>query len=342
MRRELIEAGPRRRSLAAAVEERFIVPAYSSRWRVAPIAVHRGLALPLQLAGKVHRWMIDAAGGAVEVVGIGREKLIAPICARLFGELPPPQREARRSVLGPGDLAKTDADLVVAEVHRWMAPRFQRSGWLLVPGTVRWEGELDAVPPTQPSKSLRDDLRKVRNHGFTIEHTTAPDDWDEFYTTMVQPQALARHGESAWLPSLHLMRTFARAGTLHLISQSGRRVAGVCSIGHGAALWLPVSGVRHGDRLLLQQGALVAALALTFEWARSQGYRRLDLGRTGPFVNDGIQNHKRKWGLLPVPDPLAHVAAVLVRSASARKAFSREPVLVEGGPGLRVYAGEPA
>ncbi|MDQ3224013.1 MAG: GNAT family N-acetyltransferase [Gemmatimonadota bacterium] len=336
------EAGPRRRSLAAAVEERFLVPAYSSRWRLAPIAVHRSLALPLQLAGKVHRWRIDAPGGTVEVVGIGREKLIAPICTRLFGALPPPHREAPRSVLDPGYLAETDADLVVAEVHPWMAPRFQRAGWLLVPEAVRWQGDLASVPPAVPSHSLRKDLRKVRNNGFTIEHTTARADWDEFFTTMVRPQAYARHGESAWVPSLPLMRRFERSGTLHLVSHHGRRVAGVCSIGHGSVLWLPVSGVRDGDRLLLKQGALVAALGLTFEWARSQGYLHLDLGRTGAFLNDGIQNHKRKWGLLPVPDPLAHVAAVLVRCASVRKAFSREPVLVQSGAGLRVYAGESA
>jgi hypothetical protein len=221
-----------------------------------------------------------------------------------------------------------------------MAPRFRRAGWLLVPDAIRWQGDLDSVPPAEPSRSLREDLRKARNNGFTIEHTTDPAAWEEFLTTMVRPQAYARHGESAWTPSPRLMREFERNGTLHLVSQHGRRVAGLCSIGHGATLWSPLSGVLHGDRALLRQGANVAGLVLTLDWARARGYRRLDLGRTGAFLNDGIQHHKRKWGLQPVPDPLAHVAAVLVKSPQMRDAFSREPVLIEEGQSLRVYAGE--
>jgi len=65
----------------------------------------------------------------------------------------------------------------------------------------------------------------------------------------------------------------------------------------------------------------------------------VDVGRTGPFVNDGLQIYKRKWGLSPVPDPLGHVAAVRVASPVAGLAFGREPVLVEQGSQLQVYAG---
>jgi GNAT acetyltransferase-like protein len=328
------------RSLAAGVEERLLVPAYSSRWAPASIAAHRGLALPLQIAGEARRRSVCLGNASVEILEIGREKLVGPIGTRLFGELPPPHRESRRAVWSPAELARLDADLVVAEVHRWMAPRFQRAGWLLIPGAVRWHGDLAAVPPAQPCQSLRDDLRKVRNNGFTIEHTSARGDWDEFYTMMVRPQALARHGESAWIPSSRLMRTFESAGVLHLVSLGGARVAGSCSIGHGELIWLPLTGVRQGDRSLLQKGAGVAAFALTLEWARSRGYRQLDFGRSSPFVNDGIQRFKRKWGLLPVPDPLAHVAAVLVRSHLVREAFSRDPVMVEDGQDLHIYAGQ--
>jgi GNAT superfamily N-acetyltransferase len=330
------------RSIAAAIEELLLVPAYASRWAPASIAAHRGLAFPLQLLGQVHRWTVHFSGRAVHVVGVGRQKLIEPLCNRLFGELAQPSREARRGLWNPRALVRTGADLVVAEVHRWMAPRFRRSGWLIVPEAVRWQGDLTTVPPPEPSRSLFEDLRKVRQHGFTITQTNAPQDWDQFYSEMVRPQAKARHGESAWLPSRRLMAEFARSGTLHLISRGGVRVAGACSLRRGDTLWLPLSGIRQGDPALLKQGAGTAALALTLEWARTQGYRRVDAGRTGPFLNDGLQQFKRKWGLLPTPDPLAHVAAVWVATSAVRKTFSREPVLVEDGRDLRAYAGEAA
>jgi GNAT superfamily N-acetyltransferase len=240
----------------------------------------------------------------------------------------------------PAALANTGADVVVAEVHRWMAPRFRHSGWVIVPRAVRWQGELTQVPPAEPQRSLLEDLRKIRQNGFTITQTTAPEDWEEFYTEMVRPQARFRHGATAWLPSRRLMDEFAAAGTLHFISKDGVRVAGACSLRRGDTLWLPLSGIRGGDPLLLRQGAGTAALALTLDWARAAGYHRVDAGRTGPFINEGLQQFKRKWGLTPTPDPLAHVAAVWVASVAARQAFARQPVLVEDGAALRTYAGE--
>ena len=316
------------------------MPTYASRWAPATIAAHRGMALPLQLVGQVHRWSVPFGGTTIHLAGIGRKKLIEPLYLRLFGELPEPTRGTRRMLWSPALLANIGADMVVAEVHRWMAPRFRRSGWVIVPQAVRWQGELAQMPPAQPQRSLLEDLRKIRQNGFTISQTTALEDWEEFYTEMVQPQARVRHGATAWLPSRRLMDEFATEGTLHFINQGGVRVAGACSLRRGDTLWLPLSGIRGGDPLLLRQGAGAAVLALTLDWARAAGYHRVDAGRTGPFINDGLHQFKRKWGLSPTRDPLAHVAAVWVGTAAARQAFARQPVLAEDEAALRIYAGE--
>ncbi len=330
------------RSITGAIEELLLVPTYSSRLAPAAIAAHRSMALPLQLVGQTYRWSVGFGSSAIDLIGIGRRKLIEPLLAQLFGELPEAHEEARRVLWGPERLACRGADMIAVEVHRWMAARFRRSGWILVPEAVRWQGELAQVPPAEPNKSLSKDLRKVRKHGYTIFQTRAPEHWQEFYGEMVLPQARSRHGDNAWLPSRRLLDEFASTGTLHLIVKDGVRVAGVCSVPRGDTLWLPLSGIRQGDPVLLRQGAGAAAFALTLEWARAAGYRRVDAGRTGPFVNDGLQQFKRKWGLTPTPDPLAHLAAVWVDTPAARQAFSQNPVLTEDGIALRVYAGEPA
>ncbi|HWN18850.1 MAG TPA: hypothetical protein VNO19_08030 [Gemmatimonadales bacterium] len=298
------------------------------------------MSLPLQLVGEAQRRLVHLGGRRIELLGIGREKLIDPLCARLFGELPVPRSDGRRLTLSPGGLAHLGADMVVAEVHRWMTPRFRRAGWLIVPSSVRWHGDVVTVPPAPPSRSLLANLAKIRKHGFSLVQATGSGDWAEFYETMVEPQARARHGSRVWLPSPSFRRTIAQRGTLHLVMENGVRVAGACTVPHGDTLWFPLIAVREGDPGLLQRGASVAALALPLEWARNQNYRRFDLGRTGPFVNDGLQQYKRRWGFLPVPDPLTHVMAVWLGSAVAREAFRREPVLVEDGSGLRTYGGE--
>lgn len=328
------------RSLAAEVEERLLIPSYASRWAFAPISAHRTMSLPLQLVGQAQRRTVQSGATQIEVLGIGRKKLIDPVCARLFGDLPASRAEGRQIAWSPGGLTYFESDLVVAEVHRWMTPRFRRAGWLIVPSSVRWHGDLASVPPPEPSRSLLANLAKIRKHDFRLIQASGPEDWAEFYETMVGPQALARHGSTAWSPSRAFRRQLAQRGTLHLVVENGVRIAGACTITHDDTVWFPLLGVRHGDPQLLQRGASVAALALPLEWARGQNYRRVDLGRTGPFLNDGLQHYKRKWGFVPGLDPLAHVTAVWIGSEEARQAFRREPVLVEHGAGLRAYAGE--
>jgi len=323
---------------AAAVEERLLVPAYASRWPSLTVAAHRMLAFPLQLRGPVRRRTVGSGGQQVTLLEIGRTKLTEPICTRLFGELPPPGSETPRSLRDPLEVAGA-AQLVVAEVHRWVASRFRRAGWFVVPDRVRWQGVLSALPPPIPSHSLKDDLRKVRSQGYTLEHAASAGDWAEFVATMVEPQANARFGGEAWVPSAYLLRQFAERGRLHFVVRDGIRVGGICSLRCGDTLWFPLSGVRDGDPALLRAGVSVAAWTLAFEWARTEGCVRVDMGRTSPFLHDGVQQYKRKWGLDPRPDPLAHLAAVWVGSGAARLAFAREPVLIEREAGLWLYAG---
>jgi GNAT acetyltransferase-like protein len=296
----------------------------------ATLVAERGLTLPLQLTGVVRRWNVQVATQRVRIAGIGREKLIDPICARLFSELPRPIIEARRMLWSADTLVDAGADLVIAEVHRWMAPRFRRNGWLTIPEAVRWQGRLDQVP---------DDSVFFRLADYTIVHTTDPAAWEEFYQEMVVPQARSRFGPEAWVPSRRLMAEFARMGTLHMVSRDGVRVAGTCSVRQGETISLILTAVRQGDARLVEQGAGTAAVSLTLDWARRRDCRRVDLGRTGPFFNDEKQQSKRKWGLSPVPDPLADIAAIWVASPSARRAFAREPILVEHDTGLRGYTG---
>jgi hypothetical protein len=87
----------------------------------------------------------------------------------------------------------------------------------------------------------------------------------------------------------------------------------------------------------------VALLFKIFGWAREQGCRRIDSGRTSSFVRDGVYRNKEKWGLRPAPDPLAHLLALRVGNApELRRSFAAQPVLTETETGLEVYPGTPA
>ena len=329
---------PARRSLLARVEERFLVPAYASPRAEAWIATHDALALPFQLGGEVRRSTVPFDGGSLRVVEIGRGKHTGPFCARLLGARPQGTEHGVVPLVNPASLEGLVADLALAEIHRWMAPRFRRAGWIVVPDDVRWHGELSRLPPPRATPSLKSDLSKVRRFGYTLVQGATDVDWEEFYDRMVLPQARARFGEDAWIPSERLRRELAERATLHFVRRDGLRVAGICSIRVGGMLWLPLMGIKRGDPALLKEGAYSAAFALLFEWARAQGCTHVDAGRTSAFTLDGIQRFKRKWGLEPAADPLTHLVAVRVGPAAAA-AFARQPVLVETGVGLEIYPG---
>jgi hypothetical protein len=331
---------PARRSLLAEVEERFLLRSYASPRADAWIATHDVLALPFQLRGEARRFAVPTPEGILRVLAIGRGKQAGEFCSGLLGSRGLGIGEGRLMLLSPAGLERMGSDLVLAEIHRWMASKFRRAGWLIIPTDVRWRGELAQLPPSRASTSLKSDLAKVRKYGYTMEHASTPADWQEFYESMVLPQARSRFGEDAWIPSERLRRELAKRGDLHFVRRDGARVAGICSVRTGSAVWLPVLGLSQRDPALLREGVCSAVFTLVFQWAREQGCTHVDAGRTSAFVNDGVQHFKRKWGLRPAVDPLAHLIAARVRPG-ATAAFTRQPVLIETERGIETYPEAP-
>ena len=330
----------RRPGLTAFLEERFLVPAYSSPRAPLWIAAHQALSLPLQLQGKVQHYAAHRDRQHLRVIGIGRRKCFEPLLRRLFGQLTELPTVATRRLWSPAALDGIHADLVIAEVNRLVASRFRDAGWLLMPDSVRWAGETATVPPPVPPHSLKEDYRKLRRYEYSLIQTTDWRLWEEFYETMLVPQAVSRFGEAAWLPSRHFIAELAARGVLHMLHREGQWVAAICSVRHGDTIWLPLSGVLNGDSLLLRQGVSVAVFSNIFRWARAQGAVRIDAGRTTPFLNDGIPRSKSKWGLRPVLDPLSHLLALRFDPTSSMSAaFAAHPIMVEDAEGLKVYNG---
>jgi hypothetical protein len=333
-------AGP---GFTGFIEERFLVPAYSSVRAPMWIAAHRALSMPFQLQAPARRLSARFEGEELKIVAIGRSKLFRPALRRLFEEVQQVEITTTRTIWQPQWLGDLDADLVVAEVHPWVADGFRQAGWMIMPDSVRWSGDPAQLPPAMPCHSLREDLRKMRRYRYALEEVTGPQVWDEFYHSMLLPQALARFGDAAWLPSRRFLKELAAKGVLHFLNRDGERIAGVITVRHGDTLWIPLMGLRDGNEVLLRQGATVALFFKIFEWARAQGCRRIDSGRTSSFVKEGVHRNKSKWGLLPAPEPLAHFLAMRIGPASAlRRAFAAQPVLMETSTGLELYSGGPA
>jgi hypothetical protein len=323
----------------AAAEERWLVPTFASSRAATWIAAHGWLTLPFRIRGDVRRYEWQAGERRCTAITIGAPRRLNRFCDRLVGPLQDVPSAGRQAVWSPARLPAAGTDLVIAEIHRWAVERFRREGWLIVPNVIRWRGELASMPPASPSKSLRDDLRKVRQRHYHLERGDSAADWDQFYATMVVPQAARRFGDAAWIPSAAFWRTIQKTAVLQFICRGSDRVGGLCIVPAGECAWMPLIGTLEGDEALRREGVLAAAYALGIEWAKRHGYRYLDLGRTSGFLQDGIAIYKRKWGLEPVADPLSHVFAVKIGSPAASEAFARDPIWIEMEHGLEAFDG---
>ncbi len=322
--------------LIAASEERLLIPtivsAHPERWA----ALRNVLQLPFAVGGGARALLGATPEGAVRVYSHGPAKRFAPLLQHLFQSVEALGDRPSGSRWRAG--TARDADLAMVAVHPWAVPRFRRAGWTIVPSSVRWEGSLAQVPPPRPAKTLRSDLRRIRERGYVLEPARGPDEWTFFFERMVVPHARARFADDAWVPRAPFRRALMRRGHLFFVRCGSERVGGLAALPAGARVCVPLAGVLDGDPELRSAGVMAAAFGLGIEWARENGFSVLDLGRTTPFLSDGTHAAKRKWGLEPRPDPSAHCVALRAdaRCGAAQAAIAASPFYCETDRGLAV------
>ncbi len=190
--------------------------------------------------------------------------------------------------------------LVFIQVHHEVSPALTRDGVFVLPSWMA--GELDvahSLACQRGNDSVKTDLRRIRQQGFTPRVTRDRGAIERFYRTMYLPYVHQTHGERAFVATLaELERESPQGIELLLIEHGGREVAGVILGSHDTqrldALEL---GVLDADRSLVKRGVLGAIYYFALRLAQERGCRRLYLGGSRPFLTDGALRYKSKWGL---------------------------------------------
>jgi hypothetical protein len=140
---------------------------------------------------------------------------------------------------------------------------------------------------------------------------------------MVTPYAQGRFGPDASAIAWSTVRALRRRGQLLYLKQEDRVLAGIAALPVERELWLPVLGIAEGDVDLLNTGVIAALISLATVWGRRSGIRLLDFGRTPALVSDGRATYKRKWGLVPAPEPLSPLLALRVAPGATQDLLER-------------------
>lgn len=271
------------------------------------------------------------ANGALRV-RVWDERLLASVQRLLDGQAWPPA---------------ANPQLTLTEFPRWRARALSARGHIVLPKFVSFE--LDSG-----SKKLsRDVARRWNSCGarqFSVSIRRDPRSFQFFYERLYLPTLEARRGADAYRrPRDYLLRGFKR-GYLLFLSRADRVVAGALNVMRqrdDTAVDHWAGGVLDGDGSLVRDGADVALVLRSREWAGRIGANRLGLTQTQPFARDGL--FAFKTGFRPTlycRNAYPTVLALGVRewSPGARSvmdclspiSFGRTPMLWRcGGSGLR-------
>lgn len=304
--------------------------------------LQRGVSAGFYLSQPLGSWSGRCAGRDVTLAMWGRPRDVAPLIQLFFDGEPRVRWHGHRSytdALRHAAAPPPDTDMVVAATTPVLASAFRRRGCLIVPATIRLGGQPETLAKLMGNadESLRSDLRLVRRSGYRLEvrQYSRPDSVT-FYERYVVPHARTRFGNAASLPTFEWMdRSFA-SGFAILAWRAGAEDpdAILITVPRSDALWTAHLGTRDAEPSIMRRGGVAALYAFAIEVAADRGADLLDMGRSRPWLADGVTRYKWKWGFRPFVDPgepLEWAIRVVRADGAAACRFLESRPIMRGG-----------
>ncbi|MCL5270537.1 MAG: GNAT family N-acetyltransferase [bacterium] len=243
------------------------------------------------------------------VAFVGHGAVVSYLIKRMYGDylrpepagtIPRKELEARLAALA-GEM-----DFVILSLSEGGGRKAPGGDGLAAQGVVipQFVRQLRDSPPAgaDPRESVKNhtnknDLNKIRRNNYTYAVTHDANQLASFYHRCHVPYITERHGDAAYLsPFGSFRRQFEEGELLIVMDSAGRTVAGVLAQRKGDTYCALSNGVLDADAGLVNDGVLAAQYYYSIVEAARRGCRRIDFGRSRPFLDDGILFFKKKWG----------------------------------------------
>jgi len=172
----------------------------------------------------------------------------------------------------------------------------------VMPMRVHYNVELNAE--TEPEKMLskqtrKNYLRDLSRSGWDAELSRKEEDFWFFYEKMHLPTMQNRHGEQTRTDDLNVaFNELFRKGFVFFLTQNGVRNAGVVCREYSdrKVISMRLAGVLNADDAFYQDGSFLALYVFLIRWAHENGYCRVELSGSEPFISKGLHQFKRTLG----------------------------------------------
>lgn len=180
-----------------------------------------------------------------------------------------------------------EPQLTICEVPRWRARRSAVRGCIVLPKFTSFELDTSS---TSLSKDLARRWARCRASSFSVSVHRDAASFDFFHQRLYEPSLQARHGVDAYKRSRQYLQRGLSRGFLLFLSSGETVVAGALNVlrsgDHIADHW--AGGVLDGDPTLVADGADLALVIRSRQWAARIGVRRMGLTQSQPFARDGL------------------------------------------------------
>jgi hypothetical protein len=227
-----------------------------------------------------------------------------------------------------------ECTLVFIEAHEAQVRLMGGCRYFSVPAWV-W-GDMDVpIGASVARETKRQEGYRIRKYQLQVDVTRDPEKVRHFHQEMYVPTTLESHGDGAYLIGLNTLHHWLENGDLLMVRNAEQEIGGMVLSYDGGNPLTAFPGVLRADRRFLQQGAMGALYLCCVERAAAKGYRKLNLGRSRPFLLDGVMQYKKKLGHRIVSATSTDYALrVLKLSGGAVEFLRNNPFIYRSGMGL--------
>jgi len=187
--------------------------------------------------------------------------------------------------------------LMVVAVHIPLCTLFRNRTYFDIPF---WVSSLTNISVDSclltKSKSVKADIRKIKNNKLSFMITRDRSQFDNFYYNMYRPYIAWRHGDAAIIVEHDYMKNWFKNSELLLIKKENEYIAGVLLVyekKHGRLVYM---GVKDGNFDYVEDGAVGAIFYFAIRRFREKGYKQAHFGGARAFLKDGVLGFKRRRG----------------------------------------------
>jgi len=192
-------------------------------------------------------------------------------------------------------------DMVFVKTDRFFAHNLQKKGFFILPEWAEMQIEVNNSFKeifNNFSKSAKDDIRKIKNYDYAYSLSKDFTNFEYFYHEIYCPFILNRHGELTISESTNYdeIRALFEKGLLLTVYDEEKIISGMIPVIYDSTAFFTHAGVDIKSNYLTK--AAGSALYYFFiDWAEKQGFKLLKFGGVRPFLNGGLFNYKKKWGM---------------------------------------------